>query len=152
MSETTSVWMTMMVIACGVMGCGTPSTAMTGGDGGGAACNGITGAYSAMGTAQAGSTCDASLTTLSTSLTFTGGGDAGFSAIFSVGGIDYACNGIVNGCRWDATCTGTGADGSSVRGMTTVTFTDTGFGGTLTEDFSGSTNCHNQLAISGTRM
>lgn len=132
-------------------GCGGGSSTPPRGDGGSGTCSGITGSYSASGSPQTGSTCDASLGTLSTTLSFAGDG-SGYTAVFNVGGIDYACNGVVSGCRWDATCTGTGADGSSVRGMTTVTFTDTGFDGTLSEDFSGATNCHNQLSISGSRL
>jgi len=145
----------MVMVSVGLSACGGSSPgadAGGGGDdsGGGTMCTGITGAYSATGTTQAGSTCDASLTMLSTSLTVTGDASA-YTTVITVGGIAYNCTGIVNGCRWDATCTGMGTDGSMVRGMTTMTFTNTGFSGTLSEDFTGATNCHNQFSITGSR-
>jgi hypothetical protein len=115
-----------------------------------AGCSAITGNYSVNGAQQTGSTCDPSMSTINGALTVSGGGSS-FTTTVNVGPISYDCNGVVTGCRWDATCTGTAADGSSVRGMLSVNFTDTAFSGTLTEDFTGTTNCHNDLSISGTR-
>jgi hypothetical protein len=113
------------------------------------ACSAFTGDYQATGAQQTGSTCLPS--TLDAAISIGGDASTGYTVSISVDGIDYACNGIITGCRWDATCTGTAPDGSSVRGMLTVTFTNTTFAGTLTADFSGTTNCHDDFAISGTR-
>jgi hypothetical protein len=113
-------------------------------------CSAITGNYTVTGAQQTGSTCDPSMSTINGSIAITGGG-ASFTTAVTVGPITYDCNGVVTGCRWDATCTSTAADGSMVRGMMTVSFTDTSFSGMLTEDFSGATNCHNELSINGTR-
>src|SRR5262245_56897213 len=127
-----------VLVACGGDDGGPPQPPPPDGDT--TTCSGITGNYMASGTAQPGSTCDASLSTLAAAGTVNGDTSTGFTIALTVGGIDYSCNGIVSGCRLDATCTGTGADGSSVRGMLSVTFTNTGFAGTMTEDFSGATN------------
>jgi hypothetical protein len=114
-------------------------------------CAGITGNYNASGSAQVGSTCDPSTSVLSAAATVSGDATNGFTLALEVGGITYECNGVVNGCRLDATCTGTAGDGSSARGMLTVTFSDTGFIGTMTEDFTGTTNCHNAFDLQATR-
>jgi hypothetical protein len=112
-------------------------------------CAAFTGDYHATGMQQVGSTCPPS--PLDAAVTISGDAASGYYVGIDVGGLAYSCNGIITGCRWDATCTGTAGDGSSVRGMLTVNFTNTSFAGTLTADFTGATNCHDQFAISANR-
>jgi hypothetical protein len=143
--------LSIAILILAAAACGGDSHPPPGVDTPGASCTGLTGNYSASGTAETGSTCDASLSTIAAAAMVSGDATNGYTLALTVGGIDYSCNGVVSTCRLDATCTGTAADGSMVRGMMTVNFTDAGFSGTMTEDFTGTTNCHNMFSISATR-
>ena len=153
-----------MVVAVLVLGaCSNPTPApvdafvagndanAAGNDANAATCSGITGNYTAAGTIVIGSTCDASLQTLSGAVAVSGDATAGYTTTLTVGGIAYSCTGVVTGCRWDATCTGTATDGSMVRGMLMFNFTNMGFSGTLSETFTGTTNCLNNFTVTATR-